>query len=265
LSDKNVNITASKTALSVVLISLNEQGNIARALKSVAWADDVVVFDSGSTDQTIAIAKKMGANVIEGAWLGFGPTKKLAAGFAKHDWVLSLDCDEEVSDKLKTEITEKLNTLNPGVVYRLPRLSFYLGRWIRHGGWYPDFQARLFNKKQANWNSEVVHEKIEAEVYENFASCLNHYVFKSIEHQVQTNNKYSTLQAEKMYASGRRFSWFHFLTKPYVKFIECYFVKLGFLDAWAGYVIARSAAYSVFLKWSKLKELQSLPRAEVAP
>lgn len=242
--------------MSVVLISLNEQSNIERALRSVAWADDVVVYDSGSTDQTVEIAKRMGARVIQATWKGFGPTKHAATLLAQHDWVLSIDCDEEVSESLKNEIKTKISSLKPEVVYRLPRLSFYLKRWIKYGGWYPDYQARLFNRKIHNWNHADIHEKVEAQHYESLTSCLNHYVFKSINQHVQTNNRYSSLQAEQMFSHGRKFSWFHFLTKPPFKFFECYFLKRGFMDGWAGYVIAISASYSVFLKWSKLKELE---------
>lgn len=245
-----------KIPISVVLVSLNEQKNITRALNSVSWAADVVVYDSGSTDQTIKIAQELGATVIEGKWLGFGKTKKLATEYAKYDWIFSLDCDEEVSAALQQELHEKLSVLKPECVYKVPRLSFYLGRHIKHGGWYPDYQARVFNKKMHNWNEAVIHEKVEAQSYEKLRSDLNHYVFRNIEHHVQTNNRYSSLQAEEMFKKGKKFSWFHFFTKPSVKFIECYLTKLGFLDAWPGYVIARSAGYSVFLKWSKLRELE---------
>lgn len=242
--------------LSVVLISLNEQNNIERALKSVSWAADVVVYDSGSSDQTVEIAKRLGANIVQGPWKGYGATKKTATSYALFDWVLSLDCDEEVSSELSEEIIKKLNNLNPDIVYKIPRISFFLERWIKHGGWYPDRQARLFNRKKHNWNEAAIHERVEAKYYENFASHLNHYVFRNIEHQVQTNNRYSSLQAENMFRIGRKFSWYQLLLKPAVKFLECYIIKLGFLDAWPGFVIAYNASYSVFLKWVKLRELE---------
>jgi glycosyltransferase involved in cell wall biosynthesis len=252
---------SSKVPISVVLIALNEEQNIARALSSVQWAEDIVVYDSGSQDGTVSLAKKMGAKVIEGPWLGFGPSKRKAVESAQHDWILSLDCDEEVSEDLQSEVRQRLQilqNLNPEVSYKIPRISFYLGRWIRHGGWYPDYQVRLFNRRYSNWNDSKIHEKVEAKLYEKLTSNLNHYVFKNVEHQVATNNKYSTLLAQKMNDEGRRFSWFHFFTKPYVKFVECYLGKLGFLDGWAGYVIARNAAYSVYLKWVKLNEIERM-------
>ena len=251
-------VNQEKLALSVVVISLNEQTNIARLLNSVKWAAEVVVYDSGSSDETVFIAEKMGAKVIKGPWLGFGLTKKTATQSASHDWVLSLDCDEECTTELYQEIKNKFKDLKADTSYKIPRLSYYLNTSIKHGGWYPDYQTRLFNKKMSMWNESKIHEKVESLKYDFLTTDLNHYVFKNIEQQVSTNNKYSTLQAEEMNAKGLKFSWFRFLTKPYVKFIECYFLKLGFLDGWAGYFIARSAAYSVFLKWSKLYEIQNL-------
>lgn len=240
---------------SIVIITLNEQTNIERCLKSVQWADEIVIYDSGSSDRTIEIAKGLGANVTSGPWLGFGPTKKAATLLARNDWILSLDADEEISALLAEEI-QQLKAAND-CVYCVPRLSNYLGQWVHHGGWYPDYQKRLFNKEIHNWNMAVVHETIEAAKQEKLVNHLNHYVFKNIQHHIETNNRYSSLLAKKMSDDEVKFSWFHFFTKPSVKFLECYFLKLGFLDGWIGYFIAKSAAYSVFLKWAKLKEMEN--------
>lgn len=246
-----------------MIIALNEESNISRAVSSVKdWAGEVLVYDSGSSDRTVSTAESNGAKVVSGTWLGFGPTKKKAAELAAFPWVLSIDSDEEVSLELKTEIQKKFKSLDERTAYQVPRKSFYLNRWISHGGWYPDFQTRLFNKKFSNWNASEVHEKVEASSYDKLACDLNHYVFKNIEHQVATNNRYSSLQAKEMAAKGKSFSWFYFFTKPCVKFFECYFLKLGFLDGWAGFVIAKSASYSVFLKWSKLYEIKELGKDE---
>lgn len=245
--------------LTVVVITKNEESNITRCLTSVlGWVGEVVVYDSGSVDQTVQVASKLGAHVVSGEWLGFGPTKKKATLLANNDWILSLDADEEVSLGLKNEILQRFSSLDSESAYALPRKSYFLKKWILHGGWYPDRQVRLFNQKHSMWNQDLIHEKIQAKSLQNFKNCLNHYVFKNLSHQVVTNDRYSTLQAQKMFNDGKKMNWFHFLTKPTVKFIECYFLKLGFLDGYAGYVIARSAAYSVFLKWAKLKELWDL-------
>ena len=248
--------------ISAVIICKNEEANIERCLKSLTWVDEVVVYDSGSTDKTLNIAQKMGAKVHQGAWLGFGATKHEATKRASHDWIISIDADEEVPENLKLEIQTKLSTLDAEYVYKIPRLSYYLQRWIKYGGWYPDFQIRLFNRKTHQWNQAAIHEKVEPikgdiERIAQLDNYLHHYVFKNIEHQVQTNNRYSTLQAQTMFEDGKSFSYFHLFTKPYVKFVECYIVKLGFLDGWAGYVIARNAAYSALLKWLKLQELHN--------
>lgn len=245
--------------LTVVVITKNEESNITRCLTSVlGWVDEVVVYDSGSVDQTVQVASKLGARVVSGDWLGFGPTKKKATLLAKNDWILSLDADEEVSLDLKHEIRQRFASLDSESAYALPRKSYFLKKWILHGGWYPDRQVRLFNQKHSMWNQDLIHEKVQAKYVQNFENCLNHYVFKNLSHQVVTNDRYSTLQAQKMFNDGKKMNWFHFMTKPTVKFIECYFLKLGFLDGYAGYVIARSAAYSVFLKWAKLKEFWDL-------
>ena len=251
--------------ISAVIICKNEQDNIERCLKSLNWVDEIVVYDSGSTDNTINIAQKLGAKVHQGPWLGFGPSKHEATKRASHDWILSLDADEEVSDHLRQEIQVKLATLDADYIYKIPRVSFYLGRWIRHGGWYPDYQIRLFNRTTHQWNNAEIHERVvplkgNLEHIAELENDLQHYVFKNIEHQVQTNNRYSSLQAQAMYKNKKSFSYFHLFTKPYVKFIECYFVKLGFLDGWAGYAIARNAAYSALLKWLKLKEIYDLQK-----
>ena len=242
-------------ALSVVIIALNEELNIKRALASVAWADEIIVYDSGSRDQTVEIAEKLGAKVIRGPWLGFGPTKKKAVEEARHDWILSIDADEEVPEALAQEIHEKRLSFDVHTAYQIPRLSNYLGKWIHYGGWYPDRQVRLFNRKFANWDQAEIHEKVVATQYASLTSPFHHYVFRDIEHQVQTNNRYSTLLAAEMFKQKKSFSWFHYLTKPSVKFVECYFLKRGLMDGWVGFLISRNAAYSVFLKWSKLKEL----------
>ncbi len=260
-------MNASK--ISAVIICLNEQNHIELCIKSLKWADEVLVYDSGSHDNTVAIAQRLGAKVIQGPWLGFGPTKYKIASLAKNDWILSVDADEVVSEELKVEIQHL--SLNPNNLYKIPRLSFFLGCWVRHGGWYPDYQNRLFNRQFFQWNQAPIHEKVEStqvisvkELRQRTVSLqaeLHHFVFQSIDQQVQTNNKYSTLQAEKMFNESKNFSWFKLMTKPFVKFVECYIIKLGFLDGWVGYLIARNASYSVFLKWAKLKELKKNARA----
>lgn len=246
------------TPLSLIVITRNAEAHIARCLKSVPFATDVVVLDSGSEDRTCEIARLNGARVIQEEWRGFGPQKRRATELARTDVVLNLDADEALSEESQIEIQKLLATPLAKDAFAFPRLSFHMGRWIRHGGWYPDWQVRLYDRTRANWNDKVLHEKVEAKEVGRLRSPILHWVFKDLADQVRTNDKYSTLGAEQLASKGRSFNLFHLLTKPGVKFVECYLWKLGFLDGLPGFIIAVGAAYSVFLKWSKLWEAQRL-------
>ena len=254
---------SSVVPLSVVVITLNEEANLERCLKSVPFAAEKIVVDSFSTDRTVEIAKACGATVVQEKWRGYGAQKAFATGLAKNDWILSLDADEALSPELENELLERFATLDPEVGYRLPRLSCHMKRWIHHGGWYPDFQLRLFNKKHSHWQESGLHEKVEAKRTENFRNHLLHWVFKSISHQVQTNDKYSGIGAEDLHRRGKKFSLFKLITKPPVKFVETYFWKQGFRDGLPGFVIAVGASYSIFLRWAKLWELERGPHEKI--
>lgn len=242
--------------ISLVIITLNEEEKLKECIKSVPFASDIVVLDSFSKDKTKEIADSLGARFFEQEWLGFGAQKKRAVELAKHDWVLSLDADERLSPELQSEIKEIFTQLNPETGYLIPRVSFYLGRWIRHGGWYPDYQLRLFNRKHSQWNPVPIHEHVLSIGTSKLRHSIQHLVFKSISHQVITNDKYSSLQALQLNEKRVNFSMFKLLTKPAVKFFENYIFKMGFLDGMPGFIIAVGAAYSVFLKYAKLWEAE---------
>jgi glycosyltransferase involved in cell wall biosynthesis len=243
--------------LSLIVITLNEENNIERCLKSVPFASDIVVVDSGSGDQTVAKAQALGAKVIVEPFRGYGLQKNFAAEQAKCDWVLSLDGDEALSPELAAEIQKFLASGREDVdAFSLPRLSYHLGRWIRHGGWHPDRVTRLYHRRRAKWNSSPVHEGVEASKIEKMQNSILHWVFTDLTDQIETNNHYSTLGATALANKGQRFSFLKLLLKPLSKFIETYVVKAGFLDGTAGFVIAVGAAYSVFLKHAKLWEIQ---------
>ena len=246
------------TPISLVIITKNAEEHIARCLKSVPFASDVVVLDSGSTDRTVQIAKEMGARVFSEEWRGFGPQKRRATELAKTDWVLNLDADEALSEDSQNELRVVLSQTPQHEAFAFPRLSYHMGRWIRHGGWYPDWQTRLYNRTTANWSVDPVHEKVQARYVQRLKAPLLHWVFKDLTDQVNTNNRYSGLGTDQLERTGRMFSLFHLVTKPWVKFFETYFWKRGFLDGVPGFIIAVGAAYSVFLKWSKLWERQKL-------
>jgi glycosyltransferase involved in cell wall biosynthesis len=250
----------SKLPLSLVIITLNEEKNIERCIKSAAFASEVVVLDSGSQDRTLEIAKSLGAQVYNETWRGFGAQKARASELAKFDWILNLDADEQLTPELCLEIEHKFQQLQPEVGYQFPRRSYYLNRWIDHGGWYPDRQLRLYNRKYSNWDLRPIHEKVQAKETECFEHNLNHYVFKNIAAQIAANNRYSSLQAEELFRRGLKFSFFKLLVKPHVKFLETYFFKLGFLDGLPGFIISVSAGYSVFLRWAKIWELERQKR-----
>lgn len=245
------------TPLSLVVITLNAEKHLSRCLKSVPFAADVVVLDSGSTDRTVEIARGHGARVFLEEWRGFGPQKQRATDLAAHEWVLNLDADEALSRESQSEILELLHGQPVDDAYALPRLSRHLGRWIRHGGWYPDYQVRLYDRARARWTPVQLHEKVEAERIGRLRQPLLHWVFHDLTHQVQTNNRYSSLGADDLAMVGRRFSLLHLIVKPKIKFLETYFWKRGFLDGLPGFIIAVGAAYSVFLKWAKLWEKTS--------
>jgi glycosyltransferase involved in cell wall biosynthesis len=245
-----------KLPLSLIVITLNEERNIERCLQSVPFVADVLVVDSGSQDKTCELALKYGARVLQRKWSGYGPQKKFATEQAKYDWILSLDADEALSPELASEIQARFTKLNPKTGYELPRKSWHLGKWIRHGGWYPDYQLRLYHRQFSQWPETQIHERVQAEKTEKLQAPLFHYVFENLADQVDTNNRYSSLLAEKDWAQGKRFSCLKLLVKPLTKFVETYFLKLGFLDGRAGLLISISAAYSIFLRWAKISELQ---------
>lgn len=245
--------------LSVTLITLNEAGNIRAAIESVQWADEIIVVDSGSTDPTLEIASEMGARVFRNPWLGYGQQKNFAQNQATHDWVLNIDADERVPDSLAQEICLVLEKVQMGglraVGFSIPRKTYYLGRWIKYGGWYPNYLVRLAHRKSASWTEPQVHEELRVggpiEVLRN---PLDHESFPSIHHQVMTNLNFSKLGGEELKRTGQRASYGKLLFKPVGKFLETYLLKRGFLDGLPGFIISVNAAHSIFLKYAYLFE-----------
>ncbi len=256
----------TKYPISLVIITLNEQDGIARAIESASFCDDVVVLDSGSTDETCQIARDLGARVFLEEWRGFQAQKQRARELARNDWVLSLDGDEAVGSDLREELVALFEKWAKGEEqshftvdgYRFPRLTFNLGRWSRQGGWYPDLQRRLYNRTRAKWIGGQVHERIAAKKIERLSGHLLHYPFVDHAEQVATNNRYSGLGAEALFTKGERFKKSKLILKPISKFLETYVIKRGFLDGLPGFIIAIGASYSIFLKYVKLWEIQKI-------
>jgi len=245
--------------ISVCIISFNEECNIRRCLESCRWADEIVVVDSMSDDGTAQIAKEFTGQVFERPWPGYEKQKNFALSQARGDWVLSLDADEEVSETLRQEILQSIAGPKAKDGYRIPRRSFYQGRWINHSGYYPDRQLRLFKRKRGQWVGGRVHERVD--VGGNVGDLKNdllHYPYKGgISGQLKTIDSFSTLIAQDMYENGTRYHPCRLLLRPVFKFLEVYFLKLGCLDGVAGLIIAVSSAYAMFVRYVKLREIEN--------
>jgi glycosyltransferase involved in cell wall biosynthesis len=244
--------------LTVTVITRDEAANIAAALQSVAWADEIIVVDSQSRDDTVAIARKLATRVEVREWPGYSAQKNYAASIASNDWILSLDADERVTAELAAEIQELLRKGPTESGYRIPRVAWYLGRWIRSTDWYPDYQLRLYDRRAARWNGRRVHESVEAERPPGVLRHeLQHYAYRDISHHLATIDTYTTLAAEQWLSEGRRTSTFEMFFHPRFAFIRNYVLKAGFSDGAVGLLVSRMNAFYVFLKLAKLWELQA--------
>ncbi|MFZ1692086.1 MAG: glycosyltransferase family 2 protein [Flavobacteriales bacterium] len=245
--------------VSVVIITRNEERNIARCLESLhGVADEVIVVDAESTDATRAIAEAHGAQVHVRPWKGYSDQKNHANALASHDWILSLDADEVLSDALRDDLLRRKQEGFKGA-YRLKRLTNYCGHWVRHGGWYPDAKVRLFPKDGTRWEGDHVHEELVLPhgcVITDLRGDLLHYSYHSVQDHVDRIERYSDLHARAMHERGRRAPLWKLWLAPAFKFVQCYGMLLGFLDGWAGWRIAVLSARAVRLKYSKLRELQ---------
>jgi glycosyltransferase involved in cell wall biosynthesis len=250
-------------ALSVTIITLNEADHIAAAIDSVSWADEIVVVDSGSSDDTSAIARSKGARVECRGWTGYVDQKNFAAGLARHDWIFSLDADERVTPELAAEVRSLLATDPPLHGYRVPRTTFHFGRWIRTTDFYPDFQTRLYDRRRARWRGKYVHESVDVDgAVGRLQTELQHYSYRDLSDHLTRINHYTTLAARQMYESGRRTGALDLLVHPPAAFLRNYVLRRGILDGTAGLTLSLVNAYSVFLKFAKLWELQRTPNAQ---
>lgn len=246
--------------ISAVIITFNEEENIARAIASVGWADEVVVVDSESSDRTREIAAGLGARVVVQPWLGFGKQKQFAAEQAQNDYIFSLDADEVVTPELTAEI-EQIKAGDRADGYKIPRLSHYMGRPIRHSGWYPDRQLRLYDRRKGKWLDLPVHESVQMERgarVESLRSDILHFNDGGIEHHARMiHERYAPLSARAMLDVGETASVMSIGVRPLATFVKTFVLQLGFLDGAAGLVIAYFAAYNVFLKNLLVYEAQN--------
>ena len=250
---------------SVTIITLNEADHIAAAIDSAAWSDDIIVVDSGSTDGTADIARARGARVITRDWPGYVEQKNHAASLARHDWVFSLDADERVPAPLAAEILTLLESEPPQRGYRVPRVTFHLGRWVRTTDFYPDYQTRLYDRRAARWRGKYVHESVAvAGGVGQLTNELEHYSYRDLQDHLERINHYTTLAARQMHERGRRASPVDLLVHPPAAFLRNYLLRRGFLDGTVGLTISLVNAYAVFLKFAKLRELQANHQSPIA-
>lgn len=248
--------------LSVIIIACNEAGNIVDCLNSVAFADERIVLDSGSTDDTVALARAAGARVeVTSDWPGFGPQKNRALALAQGQWVLSLDADERVTPALAAEIQAVIANEDAEVAYSIPRLSSFCGKFIKHSGWWPDAVLRLFRRGHARFTDVAVHEKVVTDAPVGMLkSYMLHYTYPDLGSAIQKMNRYSSDAAAMMHAKGRRASIASALGHSAWTFTRIYIVRRGFLDGGHGFVLAVLAAMGSFSRYVKLAFLcRALP------
>ena len=244
--------------ISAVLITRNEEDCIEDALRSLEGvADEIVVVDSHSTDRTVRIARKYTDRVVERTWTNYADQKNYANAQARHLWILSLDADEKLSPELRAEIIALKGGPPPDCPgFSMPRRVFYLGRWIRHSGWYPDRRIRLFRRDAARWEGAFVHESL---VLDGDARPLSgdilHFTYRHISDHVERINAFSELGAQKLYAARKKARWAQLAFLPPARFLKSYIVRLGFLDGFAGLVVSVLNGYAIFLRYAKLREI----------
>jgi (heptosyl)LPS beta-1,4-glucosyltransferase len=245
------------TAISAVIITYNEAENIEACINALRpVVEEVLIVDSGSTDQTIAIAHDLGARVIKTQWQGYAATKNYGNSLAASDWILSIDADEVVSEELRKSLHAL--TLSEDKVYALDRLTNFCGQWIKHSGWYPEWKPRLFNRKISQWKGDYVHEKLVHQVAiteERIQGKLYHYSYKSLDDHWARTERYAKLSAQEMYTNGKRASFIKLWVSPIARFFRTFFLKAGFLDGKNGWIISIRNAKLVHLKYKILRSL----------
>jgi len=245
-----------RARLSAVLITRNVASRLETCLRSCAFADEIVIVDSGSTDATLDIARRFNARVVQQDWLGFGKQKQFAVAQANHDWVLCVDADERVSDALRAGILKELEAPR-FQAYEFPRCNRFLGRWLRHGEGYPDLSLRLFDRRRARWSDDPIHEKVVTQSpVGRLKGDLLHESEDGLADYLAKQNRYTTLQAEQLHARGRRAGVGTMLLSPLFRFFKFYFLRLGFLDGVPGLVHILIGCFNSFMKYAKLFELK---------
>jgi glycosyltransferase involved in cell wall biosynthesis len=245
--------------ISAIIITFNEENNIQDCLKSLDWADEIIIVDSRSTDKTVEIASKFTKQIFFTENLPYFAKKNIAIEKASCEWVLSVDADERVTDELKNEIQKEINASgNLFEAYTVNRKSFFISKFINHCGWYPDYVTRLFKKSSgAKFSENLVHEKLVLKGrIGKIESDLLHYTNRNFEHYLKKLNIYTTYSAHELYAAGKKARIVDIIFRPAFTFIKMYFLKLGILDGFIGFVLCFLSSIHVFVKYSKLYILE---------
>jgi len=239
--------------LSVIIITKNEAESIETCLESVTWADEIIVVDSGSTDDTVAICRKYTDMIFVTDWPGFGAQKNRALDLAKGKWVLSLDADEYITPELQDEIQAATTAPGGKIAFIMPRLSNYCGRFMRHSGWWPDYIIRLFLREQGRFSDDLVHERLIVNgPTGTFSNPIIHNAFKNLEEVIQTINNYSTAGARMMHEKKREAGLLTALSHGFWSFVHTYIIRAGFLDGREGFMLAVSNAEGTYYRYLKL-------------
>jgi glycosyltransferase involved in cell wall biosynthesis len=253
--------------LSAVLITRNEEHTLGDAIESVRFCNEIVVVDSGSTDRTETIAREKGSRVLVNApWPGFVAQRNAAVDAARNDWVLALDADERITGPLREEIQGWRERGFAHAGYRIPRVAFYLGRWIKATDWWPDPQVRLFDRRRGRWEGALVHESVRVRgPLGRLRSEMAHYPYRDVSDHLRKIDRYTTLWARQMYAAGRRARTIDLLFAPNWAFFRNYVLKRGFLLGRAGLIVSALNAYYTYTKLAKLDELERNGRGASLP
>ena len=243
--------------ISATVITYNEERNIAEALQSLTWADEIIIVDSGSTDATVQICRQFTESIFNRDWTGYVDKKHFAVEKAGHDWIFSLDADERTGPELRKEIQELAASGFHLHGYKIPRVAFFMGQWIRHGDWYPDYQLRLFDRRYGRWEGGQVHESVKTDGKSGYLKGeIYHFTYRSFSDYLRRLEIYSNLAAYDYQQKGVSATPMKLLGNPIAAFIKAYLLKRGFLDGTPGFSVAVMGAVSVFFKYAKLYELQ---------
>jgi glycosyltransferase involved in cell wall biosynthesis len=246
----------ARAKLTITIITKNEEKNIRRCLESVTWADEIIILDSGSTDNTVAICREFTSDVFVTDWPGFGIQKQRAFEKATSEWVLSIDADEEITLELKAEIMAVLERGTECNGFEIPRQSMFAGKFLKYGGWGKDYVLRLVKKNAGHFTTDIVHERLLVQgLVGRLQALMPHYSSMSINDRLEKNNLYSRLWAEQAFARGRRSGIFKSVCRAYWKFFSIYFLKLSFLEGRFGFLLAVLSAHETFYKYVKLMML----------